>query len=155
KLPLAIKWPNDLYCISKENAENSPTLKKLGGTLVNSFSNNDHILLIIGTGINVANSLPTASINQLIDEYNFKNSTRIPKISMEEILAFLKNYTINTGYILVTLKNHDYDKVKIIGISTQNGYLIAESLDSTKKKYELHPNGNSFDMTSGLIGQKS
>ncbi|PVU86980.1 hypothetical protein BB559_006289 [Furculomyces boomerangus] len=120
--------------------------------------------------------MPTTSINSLINEYNKKNNERVPNISLEEMLAiylekmeefykmFLMSgfapfeslyykYWLHTGQV-VNLKNYDYAQVRIKGISLETGHLIAESVSGPKVVYDLHPDGNSFDFISGLIGKK-
>ncbi|OLY78287.1 Biotin-protein ligase [Smittium mucronatum] len=177
ELPLKLKWPNDLYYESQDlNDHGKPIMKKLGGLLITSFTDKDVFSVFIGLGINVNNPKPTTSLNSIIEEYNKKNGTRLREISMEEMMAsYLEKleefyYTfLNRGFEpfvdlyykhwlhsgqIVSLKNHDYTRVKIVGISLSDGYLVSKSLENPSIEYTLHPDGNSFDFLNGLIGNK-
>lgn len=59
KLPVFLKWPNDIYT----------TEFKIGGILCTSeyFKNEFHV--ISGIGLNVLNDEPTTSIQKLIREH--------------------------------------------------------------------------------------
>ena len=70
RLGVKVKWPNDLYaeCEGVGGTEVGSGKKgraKLGGILVNTNFVNGQWRVVIGTGINVLNALPTTSISQL------------------------------------------------------------------------------------------
>jgi biotin--protein ligase len=70
RLGVKVKWPNDLYaeCEGVGGTEVGSGKKgraKLGGILVNTNFVNGQWRIVIGTGINVLNALPTTSISQL------------------------------------------------------------------------------------------
>ncbi|KAJ2617863.1 biotin holocarboxylase synthetase [Coemansia sp. RSA 1365] len=182
-LPLRLKWPNDIYALhtpvgdSDESGDASgPTYVKIGGILVSSSFKNDVFTLLFGSGINVANRLPTTSINSLIREYNNFHGTGLLCITPERALAlftakfeefyrqflvsgfepFLKLYYKNWLHTdqLVTLADRSYERAKVVGLSTKDGQLQVRSLSSPSTVYNLQPDGNSFDVLQGLISRK-
>eukprot|EP00943_MAST-04B_sp_MAST-4B-sp1_P002662 g2662.t1 len=163
-IDVGIKWPNDIY-VNKT--------VKIGGVLCQSSSCNGVFDVTIGCGINTTNDEPTVSLNSLIDSNN--NST--PKITREHLIAEILNQyesmmnTFSTKgfepfereYCNVWL--HTDQKVKVVqrdgkdpidvvikGISKVSGGLYA--IDDMGGKYELYPDGNSFDFFKGLIRRK-
>lgn len=80
-MDLGIKWPNDIY------AKNT----KIGGIIVNSQMNVTDAVCNIGIGINLSNSMPTICINDLINEYNMKNDSTLPNLTLEKTLALMFN----------------------------------------------------------------
>lgn len=54
---LRLKWPNDIYYSNKT---------KIGGIVVNSVLRGHNVHCFIGCGLNVANSLPTTCINDIL-----------------------------------------------------------------------------------------
>ncbi|KAJ2619590.1 biotin holocarboxylase synthetase, partial [Coemansia sp. RSA 1358] len=183
-IPLRLKWPNDLYGLhtpvadSDDSSDNSgPSYEKFGGIMVSSSHKGGEFTLLFGCGINVANPLPTTSINKLISEHNHNYGTNLAAMSMEQVLAlvtskfeelyrqflvdgfapFLKIYYkhwLHTGQI-VTLADQDYEKAKIAGLCPTSGLLKVNSLVNPGRVYELQPDGNSFDMLQGLISRKT
>lgn len=77
KIPVRIKWPNDIYIrlpeyIGKEidSRSKAVTHAKIGGVLVNTHAFDDQYYLIVGAGLNVNNEAPTTSINSVIKVMN-------------------------------------------------------------------------------------
>ena len=58
KVPVNIKWPNDIY--SNQH--------KLAGILCNSEYHKGEFKVITGVGLNVSNSLPSTCINDILKE---------------------------------------------------------------------------------------
>lgn len=83
RLPVKLKWPNDIFARdpdSKEDAAGGGYVK-IGGLLVNtSYSGSDYTL-VVGIGLNVANGLPTTSLDKLA------HAQGLPSFQMEKILA--------------------------------------------------------------------
>ncbi|KAJ1915134.1 biotin holocarboxylase synthetase [Mycoemilia scoparia] len=126
---------------------------KIGGVLVTSSVENGEFVLLIGTGVNTNNPLPTTSINHVIDAYNVANRTSLEKISMEDMLAStLHAYESDQ---VVSLKEQNYRKVRVTGIAPDSGMLVTEAIDQPGLIFTLQPDGNSFDMMNGLIGRKT
>ncbi|KAI7888897.1 biotin-protein ligase [Mucor mucedo] len=168
-VPLRVKWPNDIYVDLPNQG-----LKKVGGLIVNSSFIRDEFLLVIGCGVNLNNTHPTVSINDVIKNHN----PSLKKLDKEDVLAHVL-VTFEKLYIdfcekgmgkwfldlyysrwlhsnkLVTLTTHDNERAKIVGITSDYGMLEAVSVDDPRKKFTLQPDGNSFDMLKGLIIKKT
>ena len=66
----------------------SKKLVKIGGILVNTNIYGRAWTLIVGCGLNVTNSLPTASIQQVLHQFHEHGKLeRMPEISLESLLA--------------------------------------------------------------------
>ncbi|KAJ2333620.1 biotin holocarboxylase synthetase [Coemansia sp. RSA 2681] len=185
-IPLRLKWPNDLYAAlppsdtnadSSDGSDGSETcFVKIGGVLVSSSFKANEFTLLFGCGVNVANALPTTSINKLIHQCNLRTGSRLAPICMEKALAlitakfeeyyrqfllhgfepFLKLYYRNwlhTGQA-VTLVDQGRERAKITGLCPTAGLLQVRSIDNPGRAYNLQPDGNSFDMLQGLISRK-
>ena len=59
-----------------------------------------------GLGVNLSNSIPTTSINDLITAYNKKNSKNLPLLTFEKTLAHIFNEIEN---ILNRVQTGDMD----------------------------------------------
>lgn len=162
-----------------------PSYVKIAGILVNTNVLKNNYKVIIGTGINLSNAAPTTSINSTISLLNEVRSKRGEKpldpISPEQLVAAYMYYmgTLfqkfkNEGFRpllplyykhwlhnnqIVRLQDHQNARTKITGITDDWGMLIAEEVDRsnrpTGQKFQLQPDGNSFDMFKGLISKKS
>ncbi|KAJ2163141.1 biotin holocarboxylase synthetase [Coemansia sp. RSA 552] len=166
RVPLRLKWPNDIY------AETDDGPVKIGGVMVNSSFKNGVFTLLFGCGYNVANSLPTTSVNALLRAH----SPPLPPLTVERALAlvtakFEELYRqflafgfapllpayyarwLHSGQI-VTLTDRGYEKARVVGINPTDGQLQVRSQASPSIVYELQPDGNSFDMLHGLISRK-
>ncbi|RIB04324.1 hypothetical protein C2G38_2222689 [Gigaspora rosea] len=179
-IPLRLKWPNDIYAEIPLEGSTKSELVKIGGVLVNSNFVKDEFLIVAGCGVNLNNPEPTTSINQLIANYNESahSSKQLPFFSQEQLLSlilvkfekFYKEFYQNShGYDpfldiyfkrwlhsdqVVVLETHNNQKAKILGITTDFGFLKAMIID-TNEIVVLQPDGNSFDMMKGLISRKA
>ncbi|KAI8337299.1 biotin-protein ligase [Chlamydoabsidia padenii] len=168
-IPLRLKWPNDIYADLPNQG-----LKKVGGLLVNSSFLANEFLLVIGCGINLSNSKPTVSINDVITQHN----RSLPRLTPEDVLAkilvtFERFYNefcekgMGSWFLdlyykrwlhsdkLVTLTTHDNVRAKIVGITSDYGMLEVVGVNGDNQRYTLQPDGNSFDMLKGLIIKKA
>eukprot|EP01095_Lingulamoeba_sp_RSL-Kostka_P006440 TRINITY_DN2015_c0_g8_i1.p1 TRINITY_DN2015_c0_g8~~TRINITY_DN2015_c0_g8_i1.p1 ORF type:complete len:303 (-),score=76.61 TRINITY_DN2015_c0_g8_i1:29-937(-) len=176
RLPIAIKWPNDLYGMNQ----------KIGGVLCQSemmlessisYSNSTSYAIAAGIGLNVSNSEPTTCINDILETKTdlLLNNNDPIKLSREDILSsffnhfepmleqldsegfssfydyYIDNWLHTNQEVLIKEENGMNSKVWVTGL-TNNGYLLA--VDRDKNRYELHPDGNSFDFFNGLISKK-
>ncbi|KAI8073849.1 biotin-protein ligase [Gongronella butleri] len=166
-VPLHLKWPNDVY------VRYAGQLFKVGGILVNTTTGPDSKLVaILGCGLNVSNSDPTVSLNQVIHAHN----PRLASLTLEDTLAgilaafdalyatfctrgmdhwFLDKYYrywLHSNQV-ITLAEHDHAQVLVRGISKEHGFLVALDV-GTGRVYELQPDGNSFDMMKNMISIK-
>ncbi|KAJ3231830.1 biotin holocarboxylase synthetase [Chytriomyces hyalinus] len=178
-LAVHLKWPNDIYCYSRDPETRTRVLKKIGGILVNSSYMNGVFSIVIGCGLNVANNLPTTSLNELIAQHNSEtndNNTKLAPLTRERVLArilstFESMYQVFAAQPLYAFapfiaKYHDAwlhtdqyvylqdQKVsaRIVGLD-ESGMLKAEGVED-REVYLLQPDGNSFDMMKGLISRK-
>ncbi|KAJ3067347.1 biotin holocarboxylase synthetase, partial [Rhizoclosmatium hyalinum] len=176
EIPIRLKWPNDIYCYTKDVETGTKVLKKIGGILVNSSYMDGLFNVVIGCGLNVANSLPTLSVNDLIKQYNEETGKNLPPLTLERVLArilttfesmYLKFLVSPTFAFEPFLEQYYYRwlhsdqyvylkerkvSARITGIDS-SGLLKAEGVDD-REVYLLQPDGNSFDMMKGLISRK-
>lgn len=154
--PIFIKWPNDIY-IKKEGE-----MRKVGGILVNSQLIGDNCRALIGCGVNLGPCDHISSINDVVCGPNihpeellaeFCNEFEINYIKAHDNkLEIVKKYLEHWLHKDQTVRIHDEDtEATIIGID-EYGYLIARTKNNDIIK--LQPDGNSFDMLSGLIKMK-
>lgn len=156
KLPVRLKWPNDIYAAITPGVGNvdGRTYAKIGGVLVNtSYSGSDYNI-ILGIGLNLSNASPTTSLNALIAVLNAELPSKAPLAPMtaERLLArvvtcFGELYDsfkahgfageleeeyysswLHTGQV-VTLENEGGARARIEGISRDWGLLVAEEVD--------------------------
>ncbi|ETW04837.1 biotin-[acetyl-CoA-carboxylase] ligase [Aphanomyces invadans] len=152
-----IKWPNDLY------ANNL----KLGGILCQSEYFQGQFHVTTGIGINVSNNNPTICLNQLLPSPITKEAFLVEFCNvfepMEEqfkaqgFAPFVEEYTANwlhTNQVVQVQGDKPGEpamKATIQGL-TDTGCLLATS--DSGQKYELYPDGNSFDFFAGLLKRK-
>lgn len=95
RLPVRLKWPNDIYALDPAIADKSTIPSKgpivtederkkyvkIGGILVNSSYSGGDYTLVCGVGVNVSNSSPTTSLNMLAAKQG------LPPFTLEKLLA--------------------------------------------------------------------
>lgn len=175
KLPIKLKWPNDIYALDP-SSKNDTSYVKIGGILVNSSYAGGDYTLVCGIGINVNNSAPTTSISMLAKKAG------LPALTIEKLLAsilaqfealyarfcrvgfdeqFEKQYYSNWLHTdqIVTLETENGARAKIKGITRDWGLLVAEELGwedrPTGRRFELQSDSNSFDFFKGLLKRKT
>ncbi|KIK41119.1 hypothetical protein CY34DRAFT_806469 [Suillus luteus UH-Slu-Lm8-n1] len=174
-----LKWPNDIYGLfpssqdsPASNSKSRPESRKIGGILVNTSFGGGMADVVIGSGLNILNAPPIASLAQLA-------STPTPGFSVERVAAavltsferiwssFLQNeeqgfHPFMDQYLrswlhsdqLVTLTNRTpHRSVRIVGITPDHGLLRTVPMGGGEF-IDLQPDGNSFDMMKGLISTK-
>lgn len=155
KLPVKLKWPNDIYALdpSKANDKSIPEAErytKIGGILVNAHYNAQSYIAVCGAGINVSNAAPTTSLNDLISLLPGAGSK--PPFQLEKLLASiltqfenLYDMFLQTGFDetmeqlyykdwlhmdqIVTVETEGGVKARIQGITRDYGLLIADELE--------------------------
>jgi len=162
-LDIRIKWPNDIYYKNK----------KLSGILISSNYFGEFVV-VVGVGFNLWNDKPSVCLNSIIQEYNKEHNQKLEYVSKEKMLAIFLNtfenffikfqnegfqpfFSLYYKYWLhsnqrVLLQTDLNLEVTIQGISP-TGFLLAK--DDQNNSFELHPDGNSFDMMKGLIFKKT
>lgn len=159
---LRIKWPNDIYYGTK----------KIGGILCNSVYKDGIYLTTIGVGLNVSNKEPSICLTQVIGCFNAQSLSHESLLAkFLECFSLLKEEFCDFGFSSIKEKYTNNwlhsDQTVVIkeehgGILTEvpltvkgltdSGFLLAE--DQTGQKFELCPDGNSFDFFNGLIRRK-
>ena len=168
ELDIRIKWPNDIY-FGKSI--------KLGGIIALGSSDGKNFVFTIGCGVNVANSFPTSSLNDCVKQHNVEFNKDLPKLTPEQVIAVTLNQVEDllakvqdsgVAAVLpmyyeywihhdqqVTIKHRENNRPdvtgKIIGIE-ESGYLKVQLPDG--KIHMVFDDGNSFDLTQGLIFPK-
>lgn len=182
KLPVRLKWPNDIYALDpataafKEgNSKNPSDFAKIGGVLVNSSYQGAEYTLVAGVGVNVANAAPTTSLDALARAHGlppFRAERLLASILVkfeemyrkfcregwsEEIERIYYGYWLHEGQV-VTLEQEGGVRARIKGITRDWGLLVAEELGwedrGTGKVWQLQSDSNSFDFFKGLLKKK-
>ena len=176
KLPLKLKWPNDVYALDPSRPPAEMAYVKIGGILVNSSYAGGDYTLVPGVGLNVNNpTSPTTSLSLLAKKAG------LPPFTLEKLLAsilvqFEALYArfCRTGFDrqfeeqyyrswlhsdqIVTLDTEGGARARIKGITRAWGLLVAEELGwedrPTGRKFELQSDSNSFDFFKGLLKRK-
>lgn len=87
-VPLAVKWPNDIYYCDRSSGDGKPdTVVKLGGVLVTCQSIGSVIDVMVGVGVNVCNPHPTVSLAQVASAWAAKHGRALEPLSVEYVLA--------------------------------------------------------------------
>ncbi|XP_062525390.1 biotin--protein ligase isoform X3 [Bombyx mori] len=166
-LDIRIKWPNDIYYGRDV---------KIGGTITTANCMGDDVILNIGTGVNISNKVPTTCVNDIIEEYNEAHGAALAPMSIEKFLAryctqlertldqlaadagieaFLRlyyEYWLHTGEEIRVHTDDGSSPVvgTVIGVDEAGWLLVNTAAGETK----LAPDGNTFDMMSGLIAPR-
>jgi biotin--protein ligase len=175
KIPIKLKWPNDIYAQLPGSA-NNPVVK-IGGILVNSSYSGSTYDVVTGIGLNLSNALPTTSLNLLASSQNPPLKPFTPEKLLASILAHfetLYSTFCTTGFNrdmeeeyydnwlhtdqIVTLESEGGVRARIKGITRDWGLLLAEEVGwedrGTGRVVRLQSDGNSFDFFRGLVRRK-
>ncbi|KAF9631751.1 Biotin/lipoate A/B protein ligase [Lasiodiplodia theobromae] len=182
KLPVRLKWPNDIYALDPAtaafkdgNSKNPSDFAKIGGVLVNSSYQGSEYTLVAGVGVNVANAAPTTSLDALARAHGlppFRTEKLLASILVkfeemyrkfvregwsEEMERIYYGYWLHEGQV-VTLEQEGGVRARIKGITRDWGLLVAEELGwedrGTGKVWQLQSDSNSFDFFKGLLKKK-
>ncbi|KAG2134085.1 class II aaRS and biotin synthetase [Suillus clintonianus] len=170
-----LKWPNDIYGLfPSDKPLSKPEPRKIGGILVNTSFGGGVADVVIGSGLNVLNEPPIASLAQLAS-----SGTSTPGLSVERVAAavltsfdrlwssflereeqgfqpFMDHYLrswLHTDQLVTLTNRTPHRSVRIVGITPDHGLLRTVPL-SGGEFIDLQPDGNSFDMMKGLISTK-
>ncbi|KAI4958906.1 hypothetical protein J4E86_002626 [Alternaria arbusti] len=180
KIPVKLKWPNDIYA-QLPGSSNNPVVK-IGGILVNSSYSGSTYDVVTGIGLNLSNAAPTTSLNLLAKSLNPPLKDFTEEKLLASILAHFETlYSTFTqsGFTremeefyyanwlhtdqLVTLESVDGVetgmKARIKGITRDWGLLLAEEMREvdgrgTGRVVQVQSDGNSFDFFRGLVRRK-
>ncbi|KAI9432945.1 class II aaRS and biotin synthetase [Lactarius indigo] len=172
-----LKWPNDLYV----ELPGSDTKKKVGGILVNTSFSGGNMDVIIGFGVNVSTPVPLSSLSQLSPPGQRLSEETLLALVLTEFerlwVAFVQGRggwaPFEDAYLdawmhsdqLVTVTTVEPPRpVRIVGITHDYGLLrtLPERTGWSKSSghgdeddyIDLQPDGNSFDIMTGLIKAK-
>lgn len=190
KLDVKIKWPNDIY-VRDPSKPNEPAYVKVGGILAQCSYSVPNYQIILGIGINTNNAQPTTSLDALLNwtasllggcdktpPPPFKIERLVARILTcleilydhfirkgfsDELEALYYKYWLHTNQI-VTLEDEDGVKARVVGITKDEGLLVAEeviedgielnSWKATGSMFRLQSDENGFDYWKGLIKKK-
>lgn len=166
-LDIRIKWPNDIYYGRDV---------KIGGTITTANCIGDEVYVNIGTGVNISNSVPTTCLNDIIAEHNKQHGTSLAQMSIERFLARycsqlerILDYMNTEGGIDAFLEQyyqywlHTGESIRVKSEATSSpvdgtikgldeaGWLVVSTASGDVR---VAPDGNTFDMMSGLVAPK-
>ncbi|KAG9230555.1 biotin-protein ligase [Amylocarpus encephaloides] len=174
KVPVKLKWPNDIYA-PDPTKEGRKEYVKIGGILVNSSYSSGNYDLVVGIGLNTTNAAPTTSLNALLssDQTAFTLEKLLARILTKFEIIYKK--FCRTGFDrqleevyyghwlhsdqIITIETEGGARARIKGITRDWGLLRAEELGwedrPTGKVWELQSDSNSFDFLKGLLKRKT
>ncbi|GJE86299.1 biotin holocarboxylase synthetase-like protein [Phanerochaete sordida] len=166
-----VKWPNDVYIVG-DGGEQKPV--KVSGNLVYTTSDGEHVDIVIGCGVNVLNPPPIPSLASILPpgaERPTMERTAAIILTKFELLwntfvsgrgsfePFMDSYLDNwlhSDQVVTLTTTTPHQRVRIVGITSDYGLLrtIPES-GASHNFIDLQPDGNSFDLMSGMIMTKA
>ncbi|KAJ3306136.1 biotin holocarboxylase synthetase [Kappamyces sp. JEL0829] len=164
-IPIHLKWPNDIYVRAMDG-----TLKKVGGILVTSEYVNNTFGVTIGCGVNVLNAKPSTCLQEfttasldvemvlarvMVELQALYQDFLHPSLPGDPFADFRESYYSfwlhSNQQVQVRFDDGSVRDVLVRGLDP-SGFLKAKTLDG--ELILLQPDGNSFDMTKGLITVK-
>ncbi|KII91479.1 hypothetical protein PLICRDRAFT_38240 [Plicaturopsis crispa FD-325 SS-3] len=171
-----LKWPNDVYAVSSDGAGGQET-RKIGGTLINTSFTGGNVDIVIGSGLNVLNAPPITSLSQLAPpevRLSMERTAAAIMAKFEKMWStflasrgsfepFMSLYTerwLHSDQLVTLTTTTPPQKVRITGITPDHGLLrtVPERTGWSSGEegfIDLQPDGNSFDLMSGLIRSKA
>ncbi|KAJ5214265.1 hypothetical protein N7449_001434 [Penicillium cf. viridicatum] len=180
KIPVKLKWPNDIYALDPDDPEQK-RYTKICGILINSHFMSNEYISVVGIGVNATNASPTTALTTLAARYASPGAATASPVTLERLLArilttFESLYTrfLRTGFDrgfeamyyedwlhmhqIVTLEEEGGARARIQGITRDWGLLLAEELGwndrPTGRVWQLQSDSNSFDFFRGLVKRK-
>ncbi|KAJ5172520.1 hypothetical protein N7492_005113 [Penicillium capsulatum] len=180
RIPVKLKWPNDIYALDPEDPEQK-RYTKICGILINSHFMANEYISVVGIGVNATNASPTTALTALAARYASPGAAAASPVTIEKLLARilvtfedLHTRFLSTGFDrslesmyyedwlhmhqIVTLEEEGGARARIQGITRDYGLLLAEELGwndrSTGRVWQLQSDSNSFDFFKGLVKRK-
>ncbi|XP_045538116.1 biotin--protein ligase isoform X2 [Papilio machaon] len=166
-LDIRLKWPNDIYYGRDV---------KIGGIITKASCLADDVIVHIGAGVNISNSVPTTCVNDIIYEYNRIHGTALAPVSTEKFLArwcshlevILQDIDTDEGLetffqqyyqywlhdgeeIMVRREDSDSPVWGVVSGVDEAGWLRVRTAG---QEIRVAPDGNTFDIMTGLIAPK-
>ncbi|UKZ76383.1 hypothetical protein TrVFT333_004086 [Trichoderma virens FT-333] len=175
KMPVKLKWPNDIYALDPTKPASSQSYVKIGGILSQCSYFNGAYQVVLGIGINATNPRPTTSLSDLLppNVAPFHIETLLARIltRLEAIYEQFRRegfsqdletryyrHWLHTGQA-ITLEAEGGVKARVVGITRDWGMLRVEETDSegrgNGKIWSLQSDENSFDYWKGLVRRKT
>ncbi|QYS96025.1 Biotin-protein ligase [Trichoderma simmonsii] len=175
KMPVKLKWPNDIYALDPTKPASSQSYVKIGGILSQCSYFNGAYQVVLGIGINATNPRPTTSLSDLLPQNvaPFHIETLLARIltRLEAIYEQFRRegfsqdlesryyrHWLHTGQA-ITLEAEGGVKARVLGITRDWGMLRVEETDSegrgNGKVWSLQSDENSFDYWKGLVRRKT
>ena len=176
---------NSLDDANRENPEtvdgDEEMFAKVSGAIVNSQFLDKQFHLVWGAGVNVSNEAPTTSLNIVLAKMNeIRKRQGLPilppyrhELLLARVVFMLENYFnafkksglepflslyykrwFHSNQTVRLETGQGTRKCIIRGITKDYGLLVAEDVNSGER-FELQPDGNSFDIFKGLVYKKS
>jgi len=172
-----LKWPNDVYV----ELPASDVMKKVGGILVNTSFSGGNVDVVVGFGINVSTPAPVTSLSHLSPPGQQLGAETLLALVLTEFERLWVTFIQGRGswapfedaYLeawmhsdqLVTLTTVEPPRpVRIVGIThdygllrtlpERTGWSQSWSHGAEEDYIDLQPDGNSFDIMTGLIKAK-
>ncbi|PCD20726.1 hypothetical protein FGRA07_04878 [Fusarium graminearum] len=175
KIPIKIKWPNDIYALDPTRSQEKPHYSKVGGMLSQCLYFDGNYQIILGIGLNTLNSRPTMSISDLVPagapELHIETLLARVLTRIEAIYAQFLREGFSSGLEAryyrhwlhtrqeVSLEAEGGVKARVLGITRDWGMLKVEEIDSSGraigKTWALQSDENSFDFWKGLVRRKT
>ncbi|EKM56709.1 uncharacterized protein PHACADRAFT_253991 [Phanerochaete carnosa HHB-10118-sp] len=165
-----IKWPNDVYIVG-DGGEQKPV--KVSGNIVYTTSDGDHVDIVIGCGINVLNPPPIPSLASILslgaERPTMERTAAVVVTKFESLWStfisnrgsfepFMDRYLdswLHSDQVVTLTATTPHQRVRIMGITSDYGLLrtIPEGggYGASQDFIDLQPDGNSFDLMSGMI----
>lgn len=156
-----IKWPNDIYAAPEEGDIFDPKVtRKLGGVLVSTNFRGGEVDLIIGSGLNVLNDLPTTSLVSLapnasalretlrIEDLAASLLTRFDTLfaefiaargSFEPFMVRYLRYWLHSDQEVTITTTDPPTRVRIAGLSPDYGLLRTVPVDKASAPQSSNP----------------
>ena len=163
-----MKWPNDIYYQDVSRGMHA----KIGGILVTTSIAGSLVMAAIGCGVNLNNQRPTLCLNDLIRQVGnscplslehflaavFNQLENLVDLlssgQLNQVLALYHQHWLHSKGAEVTIltPNDETVTAQILGID-EHGFLRVQPREGPS--ITVHPDGNSFDMLSGLVVPKN
>ncbi|KAF4579500.1 biotin holocarboxylase synthetase [Pleurotus pulmonarius] len=170
-----LKWPNDLYAVLGDSQESR---RKIGGILVNTSFTDGNVDIVIGCGVNVLNEPPITSLHQLLGPGSHSGLTmertlaailsKFDKMwgefvakngSFEPFMDLYLSRWLHSDQLVTITTSVPHQRARIVGITADHGLLRtmpeSDGYSARGGFIDLQPDGNSFDLMSGMIKTKT
>ncbi|PFH61633.1 hypothetical protein XA68_16808 [Ophiocordyceps unilateralis] len=175
KLPIKLKWPNDIYALDPTKPAALRQYVKIGGVLSHCGYCDGQYQVVLGIGVNATNPRPTTALSDLLpagaaplrlEVLLARILTRLEAVHAqflrhgfsEDLERRYYRHWLHTGQA-ISLEAEGGIRARVLGITRDWGMLRAEETDAegrgTGKIWSLQSDENSFDFWKGLVRRKT